>query len=115
MQNEDVNFYPLAGADFSLSYNFTAYPETNIEWWRLRDGIKYVHMASCPTKGVVGCNKSDEVLKEDITSTRFEIKNLRFPEDHGYYYKSNASNEYGSDSKVFRLHVYGKGNVSPVA
>ena len=114
MQKEDDDFYPMAEEDFSLSYNFTAYPDTNIEWWRSRSGTKYVHIASCSTKGVVGCKKSDEDLKEDITSTRFEIKNLRFPKDHGYYYKCNASNKYGNDSKVFRLHVYGKGSVSPV-
>ena len=109
MQHKDGNFYPMAGEDFSLSYNFTAYPDSNIEWWRSRDGIKYVHIASCFPKEVVGCKKSNEDLKEDITSTRFEIRNLKFPQDNGYYYKCNASNEYGNDSKVFRLHVYGKG------
>ena len=114
MQNEDDNFYPMAGEDFSLSYNFTAYPDSNIEWWRSRNGTKYVHIASCSTKEVVACDevKSDEDLKEDITRTRFDIKNLKFPKDDGYYYKCNASNEYGNDSKVFQLHVYGEGNVS---
>ena len=112
IQSEGRKFYPLAGEDFSLSYNVTSYPDSDIEWSRSRDGVKYVNIAKCSLKG--GCNKNKEIndLKEDIASTSFEIKNLEFPQDNGYYYKCNASNEYGSDSKVFQLQVYGNANVS---
>ena len=105
IQGAGHNFHPMAGEDFSLSYNVTSYPDSDIKWSRSRDGIKYLHIASCSLKD--GCEKSEENLKENITSTRFEIKNLEFPKDNDYYYKCNASNDYGNDSKVFQLHVYG--------
>ena len=107
IQSEGHNFHPLEGEDFSLSYNVTSYPDSDIEWSRSRDGVKYENIATCSLKG--GCNKNKEIndLKEDITNTSFEIKDLKFPQDNGYYYKCNASNGYGDDSKVFQLQVYG--------
>ena len=111
IQSKGKNFHLLVGGDFSLSYNVTSYPVSRIEWSRSRDGVKYVNIVTCSAQKE-GCKKSENDLKEDITNTSFEIKNLEFPQDNGYYYKCNASNEYGSDSKVFQLQVYGNANVS---
>ena len=106
IQSEGHNFHPLAGEDFSLSYNVRSYPDSDIKWSRSNNGVKYVHIATCSPKD--GCKKNEEItgLKEDITNTSFEIENLKFPQDNGYY-QCNASNGYGDDSKVFQLQVYG--------
>ena len=108
MASERNNFHPMAGQNFSLSYTVTSYPDSDIKWWRSRDGMEYVHIASCSPKEV-GCEKSKEINDPtpDITNSSFEIKNLEFPQDSGYYYKCNASNDRGNDSKGFHFQVYG--------
>ena len=52
---------------------------------------------------------SKHVGKENISKTSFEIKDLKYPQNN-YVYQLNAVNNYGSDSKTFRLEVYGNLN-----
>ena len=80
-----------------------SYPGSKkIIWSKSHDGVKYVRIGGCFEDG---CKST--VSKINITNTNFEIKNLQFPEDNDFYYNCNASNDYGNDSKVFRLLVYG--------
>ena len=95
IRNEKNNFYPNEGKDFSLSYKVPSYPESVIKWWRSKDGIEYELITG---RG-----------KENITNTSFEIKDLKFPQDN-FFYKCNASNQYGNDSETFQLEVYGNLN-----
>ena len=104
MKSKDNNYHPKAGQDFWLLYNVTSYPDSDIDWWKSKDGVKYDFLTSCPAKGE-RCKKSEEII-ENITTTRFEIKNVEFPQDNNYY-KCNASNGYGNYSRVFYLQVYG--------
>ena len=104
MKSKDNNYHPIAGEDFWLLYNVTSYPDSDIYWWRSRDGKKYDLLTRCFARSKI-CKKN-EGIKENITSTSFEIKNLKFPEDDAYY-KCNASNAYGNFSEVFHLQIYG--------
>lgn len=109
LESEKSTFYPLAGHEFSLSYNVTSKPDSNIEWWRSKDGVEYQRYASFAAGKydekyeMISCNNK---IKGYVTRTRFKIDNLRFPGDN-FYYKCNASSNYGSDSKVFQLQIYG--------
>jgi hypothetical protein len=104
MINKD-NFQVVQGNDFSLPYNVTSYPaNSDIQWWRSKDGEKYELIAECSPKSEK-CKKHSG--KENISNTSLEIKDLKFPQDE-YFYKINASNKHGNDSKTFELKVYGK-------
>ena len=99
----------MAGQNFSLSYNVTSYPESDIYWWRSEDGMNYQHHASFTSGENEKIHKSIicKELKGYVTKTRFEVNHLKFPEDTDQYFKCNASNHIGSDSKKFLLQVYG--------
>ena len=109
LASAENNFIGTAGQNFSLSYNVTSYPESDINWWRSKDGVIYTHYASF-TRG-----KNEKVhksiickeLKEYVTKTKFEINHLKFPEDNNQHFKCNASNDVGNDSKGFHFQVYG--------
>jgi hypothetical protein len=101
--NEQSNFHPNEGKGFSLLYNVSSYPASDIKWWRSEDGKVYDLITQCLA------SKKCEVHggKENITKTSFEIKDLKFPNDN-LLYKCNTSNDYGNDSKTFQLNVYGR-------
>ena len=104
---EVVNLQPNQGKNFSLRYNVLSYPASHIKWWRSKDGIHYELIAHCPPSQM--CVKQTSMMKvrkENISKTSFEIRDLKFPDDE-FFYKCNASNTYGNDSKIFRLEVYG--------
>ncbi|CAB3997544.1 vascular endothelial growth factor receptor 2-like [Paramuricea clavata] len=105
--NEENNFHPKEGKGFSLSYNVSSYPVSDIKWWRSEDGKEYELITQCLA------TKTCEVHggKENITKTSFEIDDLRFPQDN-FFYKCNASNDYGKDSETFQLEVYVKPEIS---
>lgn len=108
LASEENSFRPMAGQNFSLSYNVTSYPDSDIYWWKSKDGINYQHFASFTTRGNEEIHKSVicKELKEYVTKTRFEINHLKFPEDNQYF-KCNASNDFGNHTQIFRLQVYG--------
>lgn len=59
-------------------------------------------MAKCSSSR--SCETNEKNI--NITKNRFKIENLQFPL-HNLFYKCNASNYYGNDSKTFQLQVYG--------
>ena len=96
------NLRPNQGKDFSISYDVQSYPPSRIKWWRSKKESPYELIAECPPSG--DCVKI--FGKEIISKKSFEIKKLKFPDDE-FFYKCNASNKYGNDSKEFQLEVYG--------
>ena len=114
--DEKVDFKPELGSDFLLSYNVTSYPASLIQWWKSEDGKHYQFITQCPPRqenneSITRCSPRLEMCddhpgKQKISNTSFEIKDLKYPEDD-LFYMCNASNEYGNDSKVFELKVYG--------
>ena len=97
MNEQRVNFRPHQGENFSFTYSVTSYPESDIKWWRSKNNRTYELITK----------SENPPAKETITKTSFEIKNLKYPDDD-FFYKCNASNDYGNDSKLFHLEVYGK-------
>lgn len=99
----------MAGQNFSLSYNVKSYPQSDIFWWKSKDGVDFQRYYSSnggtndEIHKLVTC---DQELKEYVTKTKFEINYLKFPEDN-LTLKCNASNDIGSASEVFYLQVYG--------
>jgi hypothetical protein len=93
--------------DFSLSYNVSSYPVTNIYWWRSKDGVRYQLITRCLVTAQI-CKKLDKG-DENITKTSFQMKDIKFPQDD-LFYKLNAINRKGNDSKIFRIQVLGKAN-----
>ena len=106
MLNEQNNFYRNEAKGFSLSYNVSSYPGSDIKWWRSKDGKEYEFITQC----LVPEKCEDHGGKENITKTSFEIEDLRFPQDN-FSYKCNASNDSGNDSETFKLEVYGNLNM----
>ena len=100
--NEQNNFHPNEGKGFSLLYNVSSYPASDIKWWRSEDGKEYDLITQCLATKMCEVHGG----KENITKTSFEIEDLRFPQDN-FFYKCNASNGYGKDSETFQLEVYG--------
>ena len=102
MNNEQVNLQPEQGKIFLLSYNMSSYPASHVKWWRSKNGIHYELIAECPPSEECKTHLGEQ----NITKTSFEKKDLKFPQDE-FFYKCNASNKYGNDSKTFQLEVYG--------
>ncbi|XP_028411440.1 hemicentin-1-like [Dendronephthya gigantea] len=98
-------FRQKKGETFSLSYEVLSYPASDIYWWKSEDGEMWEVIAQCLPLG------SCEVYEanHNITKKSFKIKDLEFPQ-HNLFYKCNASNAYGNDSKMFQLQVH----VAPV-
>ncbi|CAB3994903.1 Fibroblast growth factor receptor 2 [Paramuricea clavata] len=107
--NEQNNFHPNEGKGFSLSYHVLSYPDSDITWWRSKDGKEYELITQCLATNK--CVKKDHGGKENITKTSFEIEDLRFPKDN-FFYKCNASNDSGNDSESFQLEVYVKPEIN---
>ena len=104
--NEQNSFHPNEGKRFSLSYDVSSYPASDITWWRSKDGKEYEFITQCLKTKMCEVHGG----KENITKTSFEIEDLRFPKDN-FFYKCNASNDYGKDSETFQLEVYGNLNM----
>ena len=101
---ETTNRRQNQGEKFSLTYNVQSYPASHIKWWRSKKESPYELIAQClPSRD---CQKIQNFGKEIISKTSFKIEDLKFPGDE-FFYKCNASNEYGNDSKEFQLEVYG--------
>lgn len=95
--------------DISLFYNVSSHPVSNIYWWKSTDGVNYKLIARC-LKSNQRCK--DYEGKENITKTLFSIKDVQFPADNNVFYKLNAMNTKGNDSKAFQIQVLGKANYS---
>ena len=106
IRNEESNFHPNEGKGFSLSYNVSSNPASDITWWRSKDGKEYEFITQCLKTKMCEVHGG----KENITKTSFEIEDLRFPQDN-FFYKCNASNDYGNDLESFQLDVYGNLNM----
>ena len=89
-----------------LFYNVSSYPESKMDWWKSTDGTNYELITSCSTKTSQSCEKTQG--KENITKTSFLLKDVQYPEDNEIFYKLNASNYKGNDSKTFKIQVLGK-------
>ena len=109
MGNEIVNRQMEQGDNFFLLYNVPSYPVSHVQWWRSKDGVHYESIGKCPPDW---CKERCEKKfgKVNISDISFEIKDLKYPEDE-YFYKCNASNAYGNDSKEFKLKIYGNYNL----
>ena len=90
------------GETFLLSYNVSSYPSSDVYWWKSKDGMSWTNIAKCFPSG--NCEGYEE--NTNITNESFQIKELSFPQN-SLFYKCNASNAYGNDSKIFQLQVYG--------
>ena len=95
--------------NISLFYNVSSHPVSNIYWWKSRDGVNYKLITHC-LESDQGCEDHDG--KEHITKTLFSIKDVKFPADNNVFYKLNATNTKGNDSKAFQIQVLGKANYS---
>jgi hypothetical protein len=80
----------------------SSYPASDITWWRSKDGKEYELITQC----LASKKCEDHGGKEFITESSFKIEDLKFPQDN-FFYKCNASNDYGKDSETFQLEVYG--------
>ena len=87
----------------TLSYNVSSYPASNITWWRSKLGKKYELITRCLASSQ-NCDLVKYGNKENITKTSFTIKDVRFPED-SFFYRLNARNIMGNDSKTFQIQV----------
>ena len=107
-----LNYKRLFAVDekehFTLSYNVSSYPAPNITWWRSKMGEKYELITRCLASSQ-NCDLVKHGNKENITKTSFTIKDVRFPED-SFFYRLNARNDMGNDSKTFQIQVLGKTN-----
>jgi hypothetical protein len=103
--NEQNNFHPNEGKGFSVLYDVSANPASDIKWWRSKDGKEYELITKC----LASKKCEDHGGKENITKKSFEIKDLKFPQDN-FFYKCNASNYYGKESETFQFEVYGNLN-----
>ena len=104
--NEQNSFHPNEGKRFSLSYKVSSYPASDITWWRSKDGKEYEFITQC-----LATKKCEfHGGKENISESSFEIEDLTFPQDN-FFYKCNASNDYGKESETFQLEVYGNLNM----
>ncbi len=90
--------------NFTLSYNVSSHPPSDITWWSSKDGVRYQLITRCLASAQ---NCETHKGKENITKTSFEIKDIRFPEDR-FFYKLNAKNDKGNDSKTFQIQALGK-------
>ncbi|XP_028411444.1 fibroblast growth factor receptor 3-like [Dendronephthya gigantea] len=89
------------GKPFLLLYNVSSYPPSDISWWKSRDKITWENMVKCSSAGICEGHETNT----NITTNSFKMEDLEFPK-HNLFYKCNASNMYGSDSKSFQLLVY---------
>jgi hypothetical protein len=105
IQNKEHIFHPNEGKDFAISYN-VSYATSKITWWRSKSGEAYELITQCLASGKCDVYRG----KENITNTNFKIKNVQFPQDN-FFYKCDASNDYGNDSETFQLEVYGNVNM----
>ena len=100
--------------NISLFYNVSSHPVSDIDWWKSRDGVNYKLIARCLKSGQ-RCkweDTKDHERKEHITKTLFSIKDVKFAADNNVFYKLNATNTKGNDSKAFKIQVLGKANYS---
>ena len=94
--------------DISLSYNVSAHPAFDMDWWKSIDGANYELITPCSVKTSQSCKETPGT--ENITKTSFSLKGVQYPKDNAVFYKLNASNNKGNDSKTFQVQVLGEGN-----
>lgn len=92
-----------------LVYNVSSYPPSEIDWWKSTDGKNYQLITPCSMNTSKSCKGTPG--KESITKTSFLLKDVQYHEDNAVYYKLNASNYKGNDSKTFQIQVLGKRDV----
>ena len=92
--------------DFTLSYNVSSYPASNITWWRYKRGGKYELITQCLPSSQK-CERVKLGNKYNITKTSFGIKDLRFS-GNSFFYRLDARNNKGNDSKTFQIQILGK-------